>query len=213
MKKLNIIYEDKDILVLNKPAGILTISDGKSASTIYQEASNYVKKAHKSNKVFIVHRLDKNTSGLLVLAKSPQIKKELQESWNLAVRKYIGIVENHLENKRGVIEAYLREDKNHHVYCTKKEKGIYAKTVYEVLNYTKQCTVLLLDIKTGRKNQIRASLEYIGHPLIGDKKYGSKKNPLGRLGLHACYLKIYKNNKEYEFTCNPPQEFLKYLKK
>jgi len=211
MKKLDIIYEDKDILVLNKPANVLTISDGKTQNTIYQEASNYVKKAHKSNKIFIVHRLDKKTSGLLVLAKSMKIKKELQDSWNLTTRKYIGITERHIPNKKGTIEVYLKENKYHKVYCA--NKGDYAKTLYEVLNYTKHNTVLSLDIKTGKKNQIRASLENLGYPLVGDKLYGSTTNPIGRLGLHANYLKLIKDGREYEFYCEPPKEFLKYLKK
>jgi len=205
MKKMDIIYEDKELLVVNKPSHMLTISDGKSENTIYSMAREYVKKQHKSNKIFIVHRLDKKTSGLLVLAKSMKIKKELQDSWNLTTRKYIGITERHIPNKKGTIKIEEKPT----TLSTKEE----LKTLYEVLNYTKHNTVLSLDIKTGKKNQIRASLENLGYPLVGDKLYGSTTNPIGRLGLHANYLKLIKDGREYEFYCEPPKEFLKYLKK
>lgn len=214
MKKLDIIYEDKEILVVNKPAKILTISDGKTNHTLYSEAREYVKKQHKSNKIFIVHRLDKDTSGVILFAKNEELKKELQANWNnITKRNYLAILEGHLKTKEGIIKEYLKEDKTHRVYATKKGEGEYAETIYQVLNETKNNTLVSINIKTGKKNQIRVAFSNLGTPIIGDKKYGSLTNPLKRLGLHAHVLKIKIHGKEYEFLSKIPQSFNYYVKK
>lgn len=214
MKKLDIIYEDKNILVINKPAKILTISDGKTEHTLYSAAREYVKKQHKSNKIFIVHRLDKDTSGIILFAKNESLKKELQTNWNkIATRYYLAIVEGKLPTKKGVIKEYLKESKTHQVYSTKNKSGEYAETHYEVLNETKHNSLVHVEIKTGKKNQIRVAFSNLGNPLIGDKKYGSTTNPLKRLGLHASYLKVKIKDKEYEFKSKTPESFKFYEKK
>ena len=210
MEKLDIIYEDKQIIVVNKPPKMLTISDGKSSNTLYSRVRDYVKKQHKSNKIFIVHRLDRETSGIVLFAKNEQIKKYLQDNWlKITKRKYMAILEGKLDLKKGVIKEYLKEDKFHKVYASDKN-GSFAETKYEVINKTKHNTVVNIEIKTGRKNQIRVAFKNLGYPLIGDKKYHSLTNPLNRLGLHAFILEITINNKNYKFIAPIPKEFTKY---
>lgn len=212
MKKLNIIYEDKEILVVDKPSKLLTISDGKTENTLYSMARSYVKKQHKSNKIFIVHRLDRDTSGAVVFSKNENMKKYLQENWNkIAKREYIAILEGKLNIKKGVIKNYLLEDKNHFVYATKNKKGQCAETEYEVLNHFNNYTVVKINIITGRKNQIRVGFSNLGYPIIGDKKYGSKINNLHRLALHAYKLTLKIKNKDYLFETKLPIEFKKYV--
>lgn len=212
MKKLDIIYEDKSILVVNKPAKILTVSDGVHENTLYSMAREYVKKKHKSNKIFIVHRLDKDTSGVLVFAKTEQIKKELQANWNkITKREYLGILEGTLKEEQGVIKNYLLEDSTHKVYVTQNQKGDYAETKYKVIKRAKENTIVEITIKTGKKHQIRVGFANLGYPLIGDKKYGSKTNPIKRLGLHATRLILELNDEKKEFQAKIPQEFKKYI--
>ena len=211
MKKLDIIYEDKNILVVNKPSKMLTISDGTNAPTLYEMAREYVKKKHKSNKIFIVHRLDKDTSGVVLLSKSEKLKKELQSNWNASTnREYIAILEGNLKEDKGIIKNYLLEDITHKVYVSKNKKGEYAETHYEVINRTIKNTVVKVNIKTGKKNQIRVAFASLGHPIIGDKKYGSRTNPIKRLGLHAFKLGINRNGKYDEFTAKLPKEFANF---
>ena len=213
MKKMDIIYEDKELLVVNKPPKLLTISDGKTDNTLYNMARSYVKKQHKSNKIFIVHRLDKDTSGVVLFAKSEDVKKYLQDNWNkITKREYLGIVDGSLENNKGVIKEYLVEDKTHRVYASNRKVGEYAETHYEVLNRKLKCTLVNIEIKKGKKNQIRVGFSNLGHPIIGDKKYGSKNNCIKRLGLHASKLEINIKDKKYVFEANLPKEFLIYQK-
>ncbi len=212
MKKMDIIYEDKDLLVINKPSKLLTISDGKTDHTLYRMARDYVKKQHKSNKIFIVHRLDKDTSGIVVFTKNEKIKLYLQNNWNVvAKREYIAILDGKLSNSKGILKDYLYEDKNHFVHVSKNNKGDLAITEYEVTNYYKNNTVVNINIKTGKKNQIRASFANIGYPILGDKKYGCNNNDLHRLCLHASKLSFNINDKEYIFEAKLPLEFRKYI--
>ena len=212
MKKMDIIYEDKQLLVVNKPAKLLTISDGKSDHTLYSMAYDYVKKQHKQNKIFIVHRLDKDTSGIVVFAKAEKVKKYLQDNWNdIVKREYVAILNGKLEKTTDILRDYLYEDKNHFVHISKNKRGKLAITEYEVINYCNNNTVVKVNIKTGRKNQIRASFAHIGYPILGDKKYGCNINS-NRLYLHASKLSFTYNNKDYNFIAKPPLEFNKYCK-
>lgn len=214
MKKLDIIYEDKELIVVNKPTKLLTISDGVTNRTLYNMVSDYVKKQHKQNKIFIVHRLDKDTSGIVVFAKDEKIKHELQNNWNsIANREYIAILDGKLKTKKGVFKDYLIEDKNHLVKVTDKKTDMYSETEYELINYYSNYTVVLINIKIGKKNQIRASFSNIDKPILGDKKYGSCRNNLGRLCLHAYKLTLQFNNKEYVFETKIPQDFNKFILK
>lgn len=211
MKKMNIIYEDKEILVVDKEAGVLTIATAKEKiKTLYHEASRYVKRQYPKNKVFIVHRLDKETSGIVILAKTEQKKKELQQNWEEAKREYFCIVEGKMPQKKETLKSYLIEDKNLFVHSTNdKRRGKLAITEYEVIKETEKYSLLKINIKTGRKNQIRVQLNDIGHPIIGDKKYKSKTNPLKRLALHAYLVECTDKKRNYHFETQCPKEFKK----
>lgn len=211
MKKLDIIYEDKELLVVNKPSGILTIRDNKNSINLYEEVSSYVKKQHKSNKVFIVHRLDKDTSGVIVFAKNEKVKRDLQDNWDKSKRIYIALTEGVPNKNKGIIKEYLSVNKANFVYKSNEKIGKYAETHYQVINKYKDIGVLKVDIKTGRKNQIRVGLAGLNSPIVGDKKYGSKINPLKRMGLHAYSLSFKYKNREYNFRAKLPIEFKKYI--
>lgn len=175
-KKLDIIYEDKYLIIINKPSGILTISrDNRNDKNLYDEVKKYVKKQNPKNKIFIVHRLDKDTSGLIIFAKNEKVKRILQTNWTKVKRYYYAVV-NGIVKENNHLENYLLETKTHDVIITKdKKKGILAITNFEVMEYNKKYTLLNIEIKTGRKNQIRVQLANIKHPIVGDKKYGNKE--------------------------------------
>lgn len=175
-KKLDIMYEDKYLIIINKPSGILTISrDNRNDKNLYDEVKEYVKKQNPKNKIFIVHRLDKDTSGLIIFAKNEKVKRILQTNWTKVKRYYYAVV-NGIVKENNHLENYLLETKTHNVIITKdKKKGILAITNFEVMEYNKKYTLLNIEIKTGRKNQIRVQLANIKHPIVGDKKYGNKE--------------------------------------
>lgn len=215
--KLEIIYEDDDIIVVNKPNGILSIATNKERElTMYHLVMNYLKSKNKNNKVFIIHRLDKDTSGVIMFAKSEKIKNLFQKNWNDIVieRKYYAVVEGTLKNKRGIIKSYLKEDKNYIVYSSNDNiNGKLAITEYEVIKSNEKYSLIDINIKTGRKNQIRVHLSDLGKPIIGDKKYGSKVNPINRLALHAYKIKIIdpRNQKILDFYSEIPKKLQKML--
>ena len=188
-EKLNILYEDKYLIVIEKPSGLLTIGTIKEReNTLYKKVSDYVKKQHKSNKIFIVHRLDKDTSGIILFAKNEEVKRKLQRDWDKTIRKYIALVEGNV-TKNGIIKNYLGETKTLKTFITNnKNLGKLAITKYYVLKNAKEYSLLNIEILTGRKNQIRVHMESINHSIVGDKKYGSKKNPIRRLILSICTL-------------------------
>ena len=216
MKKLNIIYEDKELLVIDKPSGQLTISTDKNKfNTLYHEVREYIRK--KNQKVFIVNRLDKDTSGIVVFAKNEALKSVLQNNWNnISKRYYYAIVEGKMPKKEDILKNYLQESKTLQVYVVDKPNNAkQAILKYKVINELSKYSLLDIDIKTGRKNQIRCQLDYIGNPIIGDKKYKSKVNPINRLGLHAYKLILTNplNKKQYEFEAKIPKLFLDYFPK
>ena len=218
MKKIVILYEDKDLIAVSKPAKLLTIStDKEKTHTLYQEVSAYVKKQHPKNKVFIVHRLDRDTSGIVVFAKNEKMKQILQAEWQerALVREYIAIVTGAMPMKKGIIKNYLYEDKTLYVRATSDPKrGKLAITEYEVLAKNKKYSLVKIHIKTGRKNQIRVHLKDLGYPIVGDKKYGDKKTSVGRLLLHASYLKLLlPNGKVLEITAKLPKEMQMFEEK
>lgn len=194
MKKLDIIFEDKEILVINKPSKKLTIATTKEQTrTLYHEAREYVKKQNPKNKIFIVHRLDKDTSGVILFAKNERLKKLFQDNWDFLCQKreYLAIVEGKPNKKKDIIKSYLTESKTLQVFSTPDpKKGKLAITEYEVLKSNKSYSLVKINIKTGRKNQIRVHMSDINTPIVGDKKYKSKTNPINRLGLHASILEI-----------------------
>lgn len=186
---LEILYEDKDILVVNKPAGLLTVgTKTNKLRTVYYILTDYVRKgAIKSrNQVFTIHRLDQWTSGVLVFAKSEEVKMRLQEQWKQTQKKYLAIVHGAPAKKEDTITSYLAQNKAYVVYSTTDPaKGKLAHTAYKVLKQTKQFSLLEIDLLTGRKNQIRVHLADRGHPVVGDRKYGKTEDGHKRLALHS----------------------------
>jgi tRNA pseudouridine32 synthase/23S rRNA pseudouridine746 synthase/23S rRNA pseudouridine1911/1915/1917 synthase len=186
---LVILYEDRDILVVDKPAGLLTIgTDRDKSRTAYFILTDYVCKgaARSRNRVFIVHRLDRETSGVLVFAKSEEAKLRLQGEWDETEKTYLAVVYGRCRKSAETITTYLAENRAHVVYSTSDPaKGKLSHTAYRVLKQTKDFALLELNLLTGRKNQIRVHLAGIGHPIVGDRKYGSAKESRGGLALHA----------------------------
>lgn len=210
-KKMDIIYEDKELLVVNKPAGLLTIATEKEhMHTLYHMAREYIKKQNPKNKIFIVHRLDRETSGIVVFAKNEKLKKYLQEHWNevAITREYVGIVVGKVKKKKDTLKSFLAENKNHQVYSINKN-GLLAITNFERLATNNAYSLLKIRIDTGRKNQIRVQLSDMGYPIVGDKKYGVSKNPMGRMGLHASFLQLKIKNNVYLLKAKMPKEFQK----
>ena len=190
MKKLRIIYEDKYLIIVNKPTGEFTISrDNHYDNNLYDEVKTYVKKQNPKNKIFIVHRLDKDTSGLVLFAKSEKVKYDLQRNWQNVERKYYAVVFGKLNEKSVSLKDLLYETKSLDVVITKNEKiGKLAITNFDVIESNNKYSLLDINIETGRRNQIRVQLANIGHPILGDKKYGKVKYK--RMMLEACYLKF-----------------------
>ena len=209
---LDIIYEDKNIIVVNKPYGLLTVSTpNEKEKTLYKMVSNYVKKTNKNNKIFIINRIDKDTSGIVMFSKSEIIKKIYQDNWNNLVksRNYLAIVKGILNKKEGEIKSNLLEDKNHIVHSSKN--GKLAITRYKVLKEKNGLSLLDINILTGRKNQIRVHMKENNTPILGDSKYGKKEKT--RMYLHAYKLSIINpiNKKNMEFKTNIPNEFNKII--
>jgi RluA family pseudouridine synthase len=188
-KGLEILYEDKDIIVVDKPAGTLTIGTANNkTNTAYYKLTDYVRKGnYKSrNRIFIVHRLDQSTSGALVFAKNEEAKFRLQSQWKDTEKKYVAVVYGQLNKKEDVISSYLAESKAYIVYSTTDTvKGKLARTAYKVLKESRQFSLLEIKLLTGRKNQIRVHLADKGHPVVGDRKYGKAKDGFRRLSLHS----------------------------
>jgi 23S rRNA pseudouridine1911/1915/1917 synthase len=212
-KLLDIIYEDDEIIVINKPEGLLSIStEDENEKTAYHLLSEYVKIRNKNNRVFVVHRLDKDTSGVFMIAKSVTVQKMLQDKWNDIVtkRSYIAIVEGTFKERIGTYESYLKETSTYMVYSSKvKGEGKKAITHYKVIDDNNKYSMLEVMIDSGRKNQIRVHMSENGHPLIGDKKSGAKSDPIKRLGLHAHVLEFThpKTNKIMHFEAKIPSSF------
>jgi tRNA pseudouridine32 synthase/23S rRNA pseudouridine746 synthase/23S rRNA pseudouridine1911/1915/1917 synthase len=189
LKGLAILYEDNDILVADKPAGLLTIStETEKTRTAYYILTDYVRKgcAKSRKRLFIVHRLDRETSGVVVFAKSEEAKLRLQGQWKDAEKKYLAVVYGRLVKKEGIISSYLAENKAHVVYTTQDAgKGKFAQTGYKVLKEAGLFSLLEINLLTGRKNQIRVHLADTGHPVVGDEKYGKEKDSYKRLALHS----------------------------
>ena len=210
---LPIIYEDDDIIVINKPSGLLSIaSDNEKSSTAYRMLSDYVQQKDKHNRIFVVHRLDEDTSGVLMVAKNVKIQQALQNNWNDIVKKrgYYAIVEGEMEKKSDTIKSYLKKNSQNLMYSSKKAgDGQLAITHYKVIKSNGTYSLLDVNIDTGRKNQIRVHLGEKGHYIIGDDKYGKPANPIKRLGLHAYELDLIHplTGKLMKFTSPMPKEF------
>jgi 23S rRNA pseudouridine1911/1915/1917 synthase len=210
---LQIIYEDEDFIAINKPSGLLSIaSDKEKCRTAYRMLTDYVQAKDRHNRIFVLHRLDEDTSGVLVVTKNVKVRDALQNDWSNLVksRGYYAIVEGHLKEKNGVLRDYLKENKNNMMYITDDKKhGKMCVTSYKVMAENQDYSLLNIHLDTGRKNQIRVQLGHIGHYVVGDDKYGEPSNPLHRLGLHAYELVFVNplNKKTYEFRAKMPSTF------
>lgn len=211
---LPIIFENEEFIVINKPSGLLSIaSDKEKGSTAYRMLMDYVQQKDKHNRIYVVHRLDEDTSGVLMVAKNEKIRDLLQEKWNDLVSKrgYFAIAEGQLKEKSGTIKSYLKKNSQNMMYSSKKAgDGQLAITHYKVLAESEKYSLLDVNIDSGRKNQIRVHLGDLGHHVIGDDKYGNPSNPIKRLGLHAYELVLEHpvTHKVMRFTAPMPKEFL-----
>ncbi|SHE39303.1 tRNA pseudouridine32 synthase / 23S rRNA pseudouridine746 synthase/23S rRNA pseudouridine1911/1915/1917 synthase [Mariniphaga anaerophila] len=191
---MTILYEDKDIIVVDKAAGLLTMGTGREKeNTAYFMLNDYVRKGNPRSRerIFIVHRLDRDTSGLLVFAKNEKAKRYLQDNWANFNKKYFAVVHGILQEKNGTITSYLAENSSFRMYSvTNPEMGKLSKTGYKVLKESEKYSLLEITLFTGRKNQIRVHFSEIGHPVVGDKIYGEKDKSAKRLALHSASLKI-----------------------
>ncbi|HKJ80229.1 MAG TPA: RluA family pseudouridine synthase [Prolixibacteraceae bacterium] len=216
--EFSIVYEDQHIVVIDKSAGLLSISTAKEKrATAYSLLSDHVKKQDSSNKIFVVHRLDRETSGLMLFAKSEPVKRGLQDTWNDTIleRTYIAVVEGELEKPEGKIVSYLFEDKMFRMHSSQNsEKGQKAVTHYSTLKKNREYSLLKVNLETGRKNQIRVHMLEIGHCIVGDKKYGAYSSPLNRLGLHAHQLSFIHpiTGEKLDFVSKIPKVFLRLFK-
>ncbi len=215
--KIPIVYEDDDFIAINKPYGLLSVSTPKEVvNTAYAMVTNYVQKKDKHNRIYIVHRIDEDTSGIMIFVKSEELRDALINNWNNLILKrgYYAIVEGHLKEKEGTFSSYLKKNSQYMMYSSKDNKGQHAVTNYKVINENKDYSLLDVTLKTGRKNQIRVHLFEAGHTVIGDDKYGEPSNPLDRLGLHAYELTLTHpfTKKVMTFKAPMPKEFKDFFK-
>lgn len=218
LEGVSIVYEDNDILVVEKERGILSVAtQNEREKTAYNILKNYLKEKNPKDKIFVVHRLDRDTSGVMIFAKSEKAQDILQTTWNDSVkeRTYVALVEGNVKKDSDTIISYLAENKAMITYSTaNEEEGKKAVSHYKVLKRNKNYSLLEVNIETGRKNQIRVHMQDLGHSVVGDKKYGSTKNPIKRLGLHAHTI-VFKHpiTKEVlSFTSKIPEAFLSLFK-
>lgn len=221
-RKLDILYEDDCIIVADKPSGLLTMSTGKEGEiTAYSILTDYVRSAgggrntRDKGRIFIVHRLDRDTSGVIVFAKDEQTKHALQDDWNETIleRKYIAAVEGTPEYDEGTVASYLKDNpKSMKVSSSWTDNGgKYSVTHFKVLRSSGQYSLVEFELETGRKNQIRVHASVIGNPVAGDRKYGSASNPLHRLCLHASTLAFHhpRTGQLLRFDTGIPKDFMR----
>ncbi len=216
---LTILYEDPEIIVVDKAPGLLTIgTDREKERTAHFLLNEYVMKGNSrsKNRVYVVHRLDRETSGILVFAKNEQSKVFLQENWKDFGKKYLAVVHGKLKYKQGEYTSYLMENKALRVYSTKDAlAGKLARTGFKVLKETEELSLLEIDLFTGRKHQIRVHLSEKGHPVLGDKVYGTAEKGPQRLALHSFSLRIMHpfKKKEMTFETVVPTYFMSFFQR
>lgn len=215
---LNILYEDDSLIVIDKMSGLLSMATERDKEkTAYRILSEHVKEKNPRNCVFILHRLDRETSGVMMFAKSLKVQEILQKSWEQSIieRKYIAVVEGQLKQPQGKIQSYIAENSAYIVRTTTASNGKLAITNYQVLRSSGQYSLVELELETGRKNQIRVHMQESGCPIAGDKKYGAKTNPIHRLALHAFKLRFTHpiTRKEMNFETPIPKRFDILVKK
>ena len=220
MKGIKVVYEDEYLIAIEKASGILSIAtDKEREKTAYNIVKNYVKSRNPLEKLFIVHRLDRETSGVMIFAKTEEMQQLLQTNWQKMVleRTYVAVVEGKVEKNSDTIVSYLKENSAFVTFSSDKEIEGSKKAIthYTVLKRSKGFSLVEANIETGRKNQIRVHMQSLGHSVVGDKKYGATTNPLGRLGLHAksIIFKHPKTGKVLSFQTGIPAKFSGMFKK
>ncbi|MCH5237862.1 MAG: RluA family pseudouridine synthase [Muribaculaceae bacterium] len=217
-QRLQLVYEDDDIIVVNKGYGLLSVGipnpAKKKIESAYDILRDYVKRKDPRNKIFVVHRLDRDTTGLMMFAKTEQAQETLRHNWNnfILERLYVAILEGIVEENSGVIKSRLTENSQYKVYSTENEdEGKLAVTRFRVLKRGRGLSMVEFNLDTGRKNQIRVHASELGHPISGDKKYGASKSRLGRLCLHAKTLRFAHpvTRKDLIFEAPLPSSFVK----
>jgi tRNA pseudouridine32 synthase/23S rRNA pseudouridine746 synthase/23S rRNA pseudouridine1911/1915/1917 synthase len=212
-KGLVVLYEDKDILVVDKPAGLLSVATEREKSrTAHSLLTDYIRKGcgRSQKRLFIVHRLDRDTSGTLIFAKSEEAMLRLKAGWKQTVKKYLAVVHGKCEKSSDTITSYLAEDEEYNVYSTADStQGRLSHTAYTVLRVTKGVSLLEVVLLTGRKNQIRVHLAGIGHPIVGDTKYGKEDESQPRMALHARSISFKHpfSSKQLTFEADVPAFF------
>lgn len=212
---VKIVYEDKDLVVIEKSEGILSMPATAKQYSAKQVLDEYFLKRHFKCTAHTVHRLDRETSGLMMYAKNLEMAKVLEDNWHDIVfdRRYVAVVSGEMEHEGGTIESWLKDNKAYITYSSETDPGggKYAITHYHTLKTTPRCSLVELKLETGRKNQIRVHMQDIGHPVLGDKKYGDGNDPIGRLCLHAYRLDFYhpRTGEVMNFETPFPKEFMK----
>ena len=216
-KDLPIIYEDKELIVINKPSGLLSdASDTENGRTAYRLVMDYIRQFDKHDRIYVVHRLDEDTSGVLCFAKNEKIRDLLQKNWSNIVTKrgYYAIVEGVMEKDSDTYIDYLKENSLNLMYVSNsKNDAKKCITKYVVIKSNALYSLLDIEIETGRKNQIRVQLGHRGHHVIGDDKYGEPADPLKRLGLHSYELSFIHpvTKKAMKFIAPMPKEFKDFM--
>ena len=218
-KDLPVLYEDKDLLIVDKPVGLLSVATEREKTwTVHSLLTEYIRKgAGRSKKrIFIVHRLDRDTSGLLIFAKSEEAMLRLKERWKETEKKYLAVVHGRLEKDSGTITSYLAEDEDYTMYSTAGNEGKLARTAYRVMKETSRYSLIEVTLLTGRKNQIRVHMAEIGHPVVGDIRYGKpgdENQP--RMALHARSLSFQHPfiRRQISIVSEVPEFFVKLVGK
>ncbi|WP_339269408.1 RluA family pseudouridine synthase [Paenibacillus sp. FSL R5-0744] len=213
---LTIVHEDDDLIIIQKDAGLLSIATAEENElTAYRQLMEHVRISNPKNRIFVVHRLDRDTSGVMMFAKSERIQQALQTTWKDTVkeRSYVALVEGAVKRPEGTVSSWLKETSTLKMYSSPHEgDGLHAITHYKLIQANRHFSLLEVKLETGRKNQIRVHMADIGHPIAGDKKYGAETKTVGRLGLHARVLSfIHPTTGELMTFESPiPKTFLKY---
>lgn len=216
---LKLVYEDAYLIVVEKKEGLLSVStDHQKERTAQHILSEYVKRSHRNNRIFVVHRLDRETSGLMMYAKDEKTQNTLRDNWHDIVtdRRYVSIVSGDMEKDYGTIESWLTDRK---LYVSSSPvddgEGKYAVTHYRTIKRANGYSLMELNLETGRKNQIRVHMSDLGHPVVGDRRYGCETDPLGRMALHAFKLCFYHpvTGQLMEFETTYPSSFKALMQK
>ncbi|MBO4485729.1 MAG: RluA family pseudouridine synthase [Prevotella sp.] len=210
---VKVVYEDRWLIVVEKNVGILSMAAGHRSLNVKSVLDDYFKKSGQRCTAHVVHRLDRDTSGLLVYAKDMETEQILERNWHEIVydRRYVAVVSGEVEPDEGTIANWLRDNKAYYTYSSPVDNGgKYAVTHFHVLNRTTEHSLVEFQLETGRKNQIRVHAADMGHPVCGDPKYGNGDDPIHRLCLHACVLCFYHpiTNERMEFDTPIPTQFL-----